>query len=324
MKNAFKLNSNLPPLSLPLSGGEVEMAGFFTLKGAEEMNCEYLSPKGGETTPSINLPLSGGEQKRGLFKDHNSKSAFTLVELAIVIVVLGILIGGVLTGQSIIESARISEAVTKVNQMSTALKAFNLEFDALPGDMEDAYDYFGDECGNDSTGGTGGCNGNGDKCLAGENSRCPAISNPYKMDIRRAFVHLNLSGIAPDINYQTNSGSSSSCANIAPDIMDDAIYILYSKRVNNINMQILPNEFEYDSGNSHCETSTNPSLTPKQAKALDEKLDNGNGRTGKIKAYNTFDDNSYSFEGTDCMDADGVYNVGNSDKACNLRVEDIY
>jgi prepilin-type N-terminal cleavage/methylation domain-containing protein len=106
MKNASKLSSNLPPLS---------------------------------------LPLKGGEQKRGLYK-YNSKSAFTLVELAIVIVVLGILIGGVLTGQSIIESAKKREVITGFTQLRTGLNAFKLEFDAIPGDMEDAYDYWGADC----------------------------------------------------------------------------------------------------------------------------------------------------------------------------------
>jgi prepilin-type N-terminal cleavage/methylation domain-containing protein len=320
MKNASKLNSNLSPLSLPLEGGE-------------GMNCEYLSPKGGETTPSINLPLSGREatssinlplsgreQKRGLY-DYNYKSAFTLVELAIVIVVLGILIGGVLTGQSIIESARISEAVTKVNQMSTALRAFNLEFDALPGDMKDAYQYWGDECGLNSTSDAQGCNGGGDKCI--DRGACPPVSYDLHVDIRRAPIHLNLSGIMPDINFITNSNpSDQSCTNVAPEIMGDATYAIYSPRVNKVNLQI---SSQLNFVTSRCLFPlNNPVLTPKQAKTIDEKLDNGNGRTGKIKAYNNFSATNESLEGTDCMDADGVYNVGNSDKACNLRVEDIY
>jgi prepilin-type N-terminal cleavage/methylation domain-containing protein len=147
------------------------------------------------------------------YKVSNKKSAFTLVELAIVIVVLGILVGGVLTGQSIIDSAKRSATVSHITQMKTALNAFKLEFDDIPGDMRDAYDYFGDECGDNSQDDYTGCNGNGDKCVGNQVGYCEPRNNQYWGDFRRFAIHLNLSNIYPDIAMDTDS-TDGDCLNI--------------------------------------------------------------------------------------------------------------
>jgi prepilin-type N-terminal cleavage/methylation domain-containing protein len=91
-------------------------------------------------------------------KSNNKKhiQAFTLVELAIVIVVLGILVGGVLTGQSIINSAKRQSVINDVNRYSMGLRAFQLEYGQMPGDFEEAQDYWPDAV-------VG--NGNGDKII---------------------------------------------------------------------------------------------------------------------------------------------------------------
>lgn len=68
---------------------------------------------------------------------------FTLIELAIVLVVSSILIIGILGGQSIIQSSKVSSQVSQLTQFDKATNLFKLEFDALPGDMkrQDAIDY---------------------------------------------------------------------------------------------------------------------------------------------------------------------------------------
>jgi prepilin-type N-terminal cleavage/methylation domain-containing protein len=45
-----------------------------------------------------------------------NRKAFTLVELAIVVVVLGILIGGIVAGQSIIRAANINATISQVEK----------------------------------------------------------------------------------------------------------------------------------------------------------------------------------------------------------------
>ena len=63
---------------------------------------------------------------------------FTLVELAIVLIIIGLLIGGVLKGQELIGNAQITNVVTQVKSMDGAVSTFRETYGAFPGDMGNA------------------------------------------------------------------------------------------------------------------------------------------------------------------------------------------
>ena len=60
---------------------------------------------------------------------------FTLIEIAIVLVVIGLLIGGVLTARSMIDSAKISKQIQQLQQFDIATQNFKSNFMKLPGEM---------------------------------------------------------------------------------------------------------------------------------------------------------------------------------------------
>jgi prepilin-type N-terminal cleavage/methylation domain-containing protein len=62
------------------------------------------------------------------------QKAFTLVEMAIVLVIIGLLLGGVLKGQELIENSRIKSAINDLKGMSTANTGYFDRFRAYPGD----------------------------------------------------------------------------------------------------------------------------------------------------------------------------------------------
>jgi prepilin-type N-terminal cleavage/methylation domain-containing protein len=64
-----------------------------------------------------------------------SKKAFTLIELAIVLVIIGLIAGGVLVGQDLIRSAEISATVKQVQNFNAAVATFRTKYNAIPGDM---------------------------------------------------------------------------------------------------------------------------------------------------------------------------------------------
>ena len=64
-----------------------------------------------------------------------NKSAFTLIELSIVLVIIGLIIGGVLVGQDLINAAAIRAQISQTYKYNTAVHTFQLKYGYLPGDM---------------------------------------------------------------------------------------------------------------------------------------------------------------------------------------------
>lgn len=64
-----------------------------------------------------------------------SKLAFSLVELSIVLVILGLLIGGVLSGKSLIRAAEIRAQLAQIDQFRVAARTFREKYFFLPGDL---------------------------------------------------------------------------------------------------------------------------------------------------------------------------------------------
>jgi prepilin-type N-terminal cleavage/methylation domain-containing protein len=62
------------------------------------------------------------------------QSGFTLVEIAIVLVIIGLLLGGVLKGQELVNSAKVKNLANDLRAVSTFVYAYQDRFRALPGD----------------------------------------------------------------------------------------------------------------------------------------------------------------------------------------------
>ncbi len=125
------------------------------------------------------------------------RAGFTLVELSIVLVILGLLVGGVLAGQSLIHAAELRAASTEYTSYKTALGAFREKYSALPGDMTNAIRFWGQspQASSDADGPDGACiasltastdattcNGNGDGQIA-------------NAEIFRSWQHLSNAGL---------------------------------------------------------------------------------------------------------------------------------
>ena len=63
---------------------------------------------------------------------------FTLIELSIVLVIIGLIVGGVLVGQDLIKAAYVREQISQIEKYNTAVNTFYGKYQALPGDMNNS------------------------------------------------------------------------------------------------------------------------------------------------------------------------------------------
>lgn len=94
----------------------------------------------------------------------SNQKGFTLVEIAIVLVIIGLLLGGILKGQEMIVQAKIKNAMADFSGISAAYHGYQDRYRAIPGDDSGAASRW---AANATTGQTVAVSGNGDGVIAG-------------------------------------------------------------------------------------------------------------------------------------------------------------
>lgn len=83
---------------------------------------------------------------------RHSQSGFTLIEITIVLVVIGILVGGAIKGQDLIDSARVKSLAKDFQTISRSVYSYQDKFLALPGDFKQASTNLGADQNGDGNG----------------------------------------------------------------------------------------------------------------------------------------------------------------------------
>lgn len=113
------------------------------------------------------------------------EGGFTLVELAIVIVIIGFIIAGITAGASLVKQAQLRSVITDYNNYQVAYNSFLGRYVAIPGDFNRAFAYWPD------TSGTNSCGDASATCIGDGNGLIDYSVN----EGRKAWRHLVLAGM---------------------------------------------------------------------------------------------------------------------------------
>jgi len=70
-----------------------------------------------------------------------SHGGFTLIELSVVLVIIGLVIGGIMVGQDMIKHATLRHDISMEQQYVSAINTFRIKYNCLPGDCARASDF---------------------------------------------------------------------------------------------------------------------------------------------------------------------------------------
>lgn len=190
------------------------------------------------------------------------QSGFTLIELAIVLVIIGLLLGGVLKGQELIQQAKIKNIVNDLNSVQVAYHGYIDRYRATPGDDAGAVRW-----------GSALVVGNADGSIAGKYNA--QVATPTTTDESNLFWRdLRLSG------FMTGAGS------LAPG---NAVGGITGVQTGDANSKTLGTVLASTKGTATTGFSgpvlCTSNLPDKVAIAIDTQLDDGNIQTGAIRGF---------------------------------------
>lgn len=232
----------------------------------------------------------------------SNKHGFTLIELSIVIVIIGLIVAGIVAGQSLIRQAKVKKMTADISKFKTATSTFWLQYDALPGDMSNASTYWSDCV--DGTGGNN-CNGNGDGIFDGVSSN--AFNTKEGI---RAWQHLSLAGLLEGSYASSayNSWNVTSGVNSPVHPFSNGCYIFMNSSYNRFSSNINRNLIKSNgvTGSNSCDELV---ISASEAFNIDNKFDDGIINQGKITS---------SIHHAQCISG-GAYNItSNLEQACPL------
>lgn len=148
------------------------------------------------------------------------RGGFTLVEMAVVLTVIALVVGGIMVGKTLIDTAELQSVISDVNRFKQAAKLFSDKYKYLPGDFPNAEQTWGALSGCPDTAASDAltkstCNGNGNGFIGGTSST-PSLLHGTSQEVResiRVWQHLANGGFieglysgTPSANDRMNPG----------------------------------------------------------------------------------------------------------------------
>jgi prepilin-type N-terminal cleavage/methylation domain-containing protein len=192
-----------------------------------------------------------------IIHSQRKQAGFTLVEIAIVLVIIGLLLGGILKGQEMITQAKIKNVINDFNGVTVAVTSYQDRYRALPGDDPNADTRWTTQA---------PAKGDGNGVIVGKYNATVAGAAPAAGEESNLFwQHLRIAGFVPGIT--TGAGSGTQPPNAAAGIVG----------VQNAVSTGIGLGF---TGLTICSSN----IPDKVAIAVDTQMDDSNSQTGQVRA----------------------------------------
>lgn len=215
---------------------------------------------------------------------------FSLLELSIVLVIIGLLAGGVMVGQDLMKQSELRSIVSDLNQIATAVNGFKSKYNAVPGDMRNAESYWGTAAGGCPLGSRTGsqtCNGNGNSLLYWDEI------DATSPEIWTAWQHLSSAGLYEGsftgLSVSTTTEFARPGVNIPESKIAGVGYLLLSVSQSTTTSPIwwyaqspLTVIVGAESAN---DVNYGPAFSPQDAGVMDTKMDDGKPGTGIFRTF---------------------------------------
>ena len=236
-----------------------------------------------------------------------AQHGFNLLEIAIVLVIVGLLLGGVMRGQELIASSRVRHLVAQQEGIKSAFYGFMDRFRSMPGD------YAGANTTLRCPSGASCLNGNGNGVV--EDAATPVtISGVASEPVESLLVWMHLAS-AGFLNgeYRMSPGEAT-----AHDLNSP-------RNPYNIYVQLSFNAGYFDTGTppSRHNVKTGAQVPVEIIAEVDRKVDDGNGARGAFR-YSTYAGNAPvapqvpapSYAPGQCLDTAGLWQIAHGESNC--------
>jgi prepilin-type N-terminal cleavage/methylation domain-containing protein len=264
---------------------------------------------------------------------HQPKAGFTLLELSVVLAIVGLLVGGIMGGQSLLRTSRINQMGIDAVRYRTAALQFREKYEYWPGDFPRATELWGRADGGSvfsncaspytvASVGNATCNGNGSGIIDGW------LNN----EVFRAWQHLTaggfISGAFTGISNSSSAPAYRAGQNAPAGSMNSSGYLWISDG------EQRGASFFYDGNYDNTITigsltagnaTVDPLFRTREALALDTKYDDGKPSTGDVRSFTPA---YYSAGGGTCTSGTttiaAVYALSSKSDACILIFRDTF
>lgn len=276
---------------------------------------------------------------------------FTLIELSIVLVIIGLIVGGILVGRDLISSAGIRATIGQLETYNTAVHTFEAKYNAIPGDILSSHAL---QLGFYNVTGASAnklAYGNGDGVIQGYPDAPWIEGGTFGGEIIMFFLHLSQAKLIDGmygaggadvqvVGATPTGGSYAGLPKVSVQVSGPLVsQIIPPAKLGNGNYFTIGSVF----GDNYFIITGAPTLdlgfnilpsnniSPTEAYIIDKKIDDGIFNTGNVYAIDaegvplsaSNGDGVAWWTGNNCVDGSGQYNTANktyaTSRLCSLR-----